>query len=125
MTLTIPIDAIPQKGASFGKGHAHKLDVIRKYQADFALIVRSQIRGHEKFTGAVRVELKIFRNKKSATAKNFGDLDNLTKPILDAITQTGAVWLDDSQIVDLHVTKAVAAPRVEISIEEIDNEKSA
>lgn len=121
MKLTIPIDAIPQKGASFGKGHAHKPDVIRKYQADLTLLMRSQIRGHEKFTGAVKVELNIWRNKKSPLAKNFGDLDNLTKPILDAITQTGAVWLDDRQIVDLHVTKAVAAaPRVEISIEEIE-----
>ena len=123
--MTIPIDAIPQKGASFGKGHAHNPDAIRKYQADFTLMVRSQIRGHEKFTGAVKVELNIRRNKKSPLAKNFGDVDNLAKPILDAITQTGAVWLDDRQIIDLHVIKAVAAapePSVEISIEEISND---
>ena len=125
MKLTIPIDAIPQKGASFGKGHAHKPDAIRKYQADFTLMVRSLIRGHEKFTGAVKVELNIRRNKKSPLAKNFGDVDNLAKPILDAITATGAVWLDDRQIVDLRIIKAAAPePSVEISIEEAINERN-
>ena len=86
-------------------------------------MILPQIRGNEIFTGALKVELKICRKRKSPLAKNFGDVDNLAKPILDAITQTGAVWLDDRQIIDLHVIKAVAAaPSVEISIEEINND---
>lgn len=118
MTLTIPIDAIPHKETAFGK-RAYTPAAIRNYKEAFALIASSQVRGQEKFTGAVRMELRIYRNKKSATARNFGDVDNLVKPILDAITMTGAVWKDDSQVVDLHVVKATAQePHVEITIEE-------
>ena len=82
-------------------------------------MILPQIRNHEIFTGALRVELRIYRKRKSAIAKNFGDADNLAKPILDAITMTGAVWHDDRQITDLRIVKATAPePRVEISIEE-------
>ncbi len=114
MTLTIPIDAIPNKETAFGR-RAYTPAAIRNYKQAFRLLVRSQFHDPP-LTGALKVELRIYRNRKSATARNFGDLDNFTKPILDACT--GALWLDDSQIVDLHVTKAIApTPRVEISVE--------
>ena len=116
MNLTITIDAIPNKETAFGR-HAYTPAAIRNYKTAFALLVRSQVRDPP-LTGALKVELRIFRNRKSATARNFGDLDNFTKPILDACS--GALWLDDSQIVDLHVSKAIApSPRVELSVEVI------
>lgn len=53
------------------------------------------------------------------------DLDNLTKSLLDSITHAG-VWLDDSQIDDLHVRRArdadgalILGGRVEITIRAI------
>lgn len=33
------------------------------------------------------------------------DVDNLIKPMLDAVTASRAIWLDDSQVVDLRVRK--------------------
>ena len=83
------------------------------------MILLAALGNHEKFTGAVKVTLKICRNRKSATSKRFGDTDNLAKIILDAITETGAVWHDDCQVTDLHVIKATAPnPSVELTIEE-------
>ena len=47
------------------------------------------------------------------------DLDNVSKCILDALN--GIAYKDDSQIVDLHITKHYSDnPRVEVIIEEID-----
>ena len=46
------------------------------------------------------------------------DCDNISKIICDAITQSGIVWFDDSQVVTLLVMKEYAEiPRVEVSIE--------
>jgi len=37
--------------------------------------------------------------------RNLGDVDNLAKGVMDALTDSGVVWLDDSQVVDLRVAK--------------------
>jgi hypothetical protein len=37
------------------------------------------------------------------------DVDNLVKPMLDAVTASRAIWIDDSQVVDLRVRKWPAA----------------
>ena len=46
------------------------------------------------------------------------DLDKLTRAILDGITQSGAIWADDSQVVSLFVVKQYgdeAAVSIEIA----------
>ena len=46
------------------------------------------------------------------------DCDNISKIVCDAITQSGIVWFDDSQVVILLVMKEYAEiPRVEVAIE--------
>lgn len=42
------------------------------------------------------------------TSKQLGDADNLAKAVMDAITDSGVVWIDDAQVTDLHVTKRYA-----------------
>lgn len=58
-------------------------------------LIKSQLpRGWQPITGRVRVDCWAYppdRRKR--------DLDNLWKPVLDALTKSG-VWLDDSQVVD-------------------------
>lgn len=36
------------------------------------------------------------------------DIDKLTRAILDAITLSGVIWVDDSQVVNLHAAKHYA-----------------
>lgn len=58
-----------------------------------------------------KVEVKLFfENKRSH------DVDNYNKILLDA--GSGILWMDDNQVVDLHVTKAVdkSNPRIEVTI---------
>ena len=54
------------------------------------------------------------------------DLDNILKSLLDALTHAG-VWLDDSQVDELHVKRmAPATPgRVEIAIAALDMRAAA
>ncbi len=120
MKLTIAIDTLPQGRPRFTRrGVAYDPPDCRKFKARFALMFMSALGDNKPLKGAVKVSLKISRDKKSAISQNFGDVDNLAKIILDAITATGAVWRDDRQITELHVIKATAPkPSVELEIEE-------
>lgn len=57
------------------------------------------------------VSLRLFRPRR------VGDIDNPLKPLLDALN--GRAWADDSQIVELHVSRRddKQRPRVEVSIQ--------
>jgi len=45
------------------------------------------------------------------------DIDNVVKAVCDSIN--GVVYVDDTQIVDLHATKVYGEPYVEVLIKEI------
>ena len=70
---------------------------------------------------AVGVECVCKRPAKPARGYPMGDVDNYAKGILDAATKAG-VWVDDVQVVDLHINKRFAkrgeAPCVKLSITE-------
>lgn len=59
-------------------------------------------------------------------ARDAGDADNFGKAILDGITKSGAVWLDDRLVDDLHVRKHLARPgqppRAEVVLSEMPRE---
>lgn len=60
--------------------------------------------------GAVAVRLEVYRPRRQ------GDLDNVAKAVLDALN--GLAWLDDSQIVELHLRRHedAVSPRVEVYV---------
>jgi len=73
-----------------------------------------QVKG-KKFHGPIHVRLDIFFG-----TKRKADLDNYNKLVLDSLS--GVAWDDDSQIVDLHITKNYdnKNPRVKVTIYEND-----
>jgi Holliday junction resolvase RusA-like endonuclease len=101
---------------------------IRAFKAAVIAAAKKQIKNPSK--GGVVVEITaLFRRPPShLTARgelrngapafpgrNLGDVDNLAKGALDALT--GIAWLDDSQVVDLWVAKQWAhIDRMTISI---------
>lgn len=66
--------------------------------------VFSRPRSHTTAAGAVRPAAPVFPGRQA------GDVDNLEKAVLDAVTRAGAVWQDDSQVVDCRVRKRWAGP---------------
>lgn len=67
------------------------------------------------FDGPVSVDLTVLCTKpKTSKLKHpKPDVDNYAKTILDACTQAGNIWHDDSQVVSLTVTKLWAAPEMQ------------
>lgn len=103
----------------------------RNYKQYVGLIARQNAPASI-FTGPLSVKIRIYRRTlKSFSKKNKAlaesrilrpvtkpDLDNEAKSVLDACN--GILYKDDSQIVDLSVSKFYSEePRVEIRVEEI------
>lgn len=61
---------------------------------------------------AIYVDLKVFRKTRT------GDIDNFAKAVLDGITKSRCVWIDDRQVVSANMTMGVdrARPRVEVVV---------
>lgn len=65
------------------------------------------------YAGALKVTLHFYKPLKT-TAQKYGDIDNLAKAVLDACN--GILWLDDSQIVELHSYKHKGEGKIEIEV---------
>ena len=61
----------------------------------------SRPKAHYKRDGSVKANSPVWHCKKP-------DLDNLIKAVVDAITDTQRVWMDDSQICQISATKSYA-----------------
>jgi len=66
----------------------------------------------------ISLDIGVFKNCKSPTSKNYGDVDNLAKAIMDAMN--GIVYLDDSQVVSLSIDKCVGDNLIILNIEVVD-----
>ena len=117
MKITVPIDAIPQERPRVYNRVAVDPPKSKNFKLQLAAIVKSLRPSSVLLTGKIKLDIQIFRNKKSVTSRRFGDIDNLTKSVMDALT--GVLWLDDSQITELHVTKNIAdTPSIILELEE-------
>ena len=109
-------DPIPQARPRFNGRHAYQPARSRAYREVVRQAAQSAMDGREPMAGAVDVTVKLFRRFKQ-TARNFGDLDNHGKAILDGLN--GICFTDDAQVVRLLVEKYTDAtdPRAEVTIE--------
>ena len=120
MTFNLPIDAVPQGRPRFFKGRTYDPPQSKQFKKDLALMVNS-LDNSAFFTGELKLKIDIYRDKKSVTSRRYGDIDNLTKAILDGLN--GVLWQDDSQITDLHVTKNLSGtPHIVINVEEVTDD---
>lgn len=122
MKVTIEIDVVPQERARLTRtGKAYDPPKSRAFKAQFRQELQLKW-ALPPFEGAVKVELQIYRRIKRLESKRYGDVDNLAKGILDAMK--GICWVDDSQVVELHVWKHWSAePRVDVEVEVASNEQ--
>lgn len=63
----------------------------------------------------LKVELHFYKPVKT-TVQKYGDIDNLAKAVLDACN--GILWLDDSQIIELHCYKHKGEGKIEMEVME-------
>jgi Holliday junction resolvase RusA-like endonuclease len=98
----------------------------------YVKLVASQNRPDKLLEGPISMEVKIFKaslksfSKKKAAQAEEGVLRPLTKPDVDNYVKgvkdalKSVIWRDDSQVVDLYISKWYSeTPRIEIIIKEL------
>jgi len=88
--------------------------IVSSEASSYKQQVYIQLREYEPLRNNVGVNFTVFRPYKR------GDLDNFTKVMFDALK--GLVWLDDSQVVEIHSFRADDKnnPRVEFLVYEME-----
>jgi Holliday junction resolvase RusA-like endonuclease len=85
-----------------GHGHAHTDPKVKAWQDHVSARAREAMQGREPLTGPVAVRaVFVLGNKRRV------DCENLVKAVNDAMN--GIVFVDDHQVVSLHVVKHVKA----------------
>ena len=102
--IRIKIEGDPRPAARprFACGRAYQPKCNVDYRREIQSSARLAMRGKAPMTGAISAVVRIYR-KSRPTARNFGDVDNHLKAILDGLN--GVAFLDDSQIVRCVVEK--------------------
>jgi len=89
--------------------------ILSREAREYRAAVQRQLAGIGlKATGSpVALSVALYRPRRA------GDADNALKALLDALN--GLLWLDDSQIVEIHLWRRddKARPRVELLVEEV------
>ena len=134
--FTIPGVPVPQGRPRAGKNRGKIVMYDPKESKDYkkyVALIAKQYAPKKPFEEALRVEMRIYRQTPKSTTKKDRALyiDGIKRPIVKADTSNyvkgiedalnGIIYKDDSQIVDLYASKYYSDdPRVEISIQEID-----
>ena len=117
------IEPIPFKRPRFGcKKQVFNEARYTEFKAELGIIARAAMQKHlyfnELLTGAIRLSVDFYKIKpKNMLIKNWGDIDNHVKAVMDALT--GICYADDSQVTEIHAAKHFGEPRIEITLEEL------
>lgn len=91
---------LPKQSTRFGKRGAWQPRRIREYQAHVRDMADTAMAGRGPIPTNIMVQVNIVLGRKD---RRRVDVDNMTKPILDAMN--GVVFMDDQQVLILHVEK--------------------
>jgi Holliday junction resolvase RusA-like endonuclease len=109
-----PIAAARPRVCRFGTYYPKRYD---EYKKSLRFLIRNKYKA-EPMAGALEVCVVFSMEKPKSAKREYPsvrpDIDNLLKGVFDAANEI--IWMDDSQIVDLHAFKAYGIPSITISV---------
>ncbi len=117
MIIQFSVDTkpFPQARPRVVRGHAFDIKRVAEYKKLIAVTGRAAMRGRPPISTLVAVDVTVRRNIK-VDSRNYGDLDNHIKAVLDALN--GVIYTDDRLVVSLSARKEKNVRQgVDISVE--------
>ena len=88
------------------------------FKDSLGLIANRAMNGRAPLTGNIKLTVVFAKNRPAnITSRNWGDLDNHLKAVLDALN--GIAFFDDRQVTEIHAFKLCGQPHITICLEEI------
>lgn len=116
--IDAPLDSVPFKRVA-GNFHKYNDPRYRDFKDALGYFALKAMAGQEPLKGAVKLSVDVYKPKpKDITSRNWGDLDNHVKGVLDALT--GICYKDDRQVCEIHARKFFGQPKVIIYLEELE-----
>ena len=114
--IVADIEPVPFKRVMGGK-RRYNDKRYSEYKDVLGYFALQAMHGQPPLTGAIKLSADFYKPKpKSITSRNWGDVDNFLKAVMDALT--GICYDDDRQVVDVHARKFFGTPKVFITLEE-------
>lgn len=111
------VNPVPFKRAIPGKP-VHNDPRYAEYKEVLGYFALKAMRGQEPLKGAIKMTVDVYKQKpKDVTSRNYGDLDNHVKAIMDALT--GICYEDDRQVCEITARKFFGQSKVIITLEVI------
>lgn len=115
--IVAPLDSVPFKRVA-GKSHKYNEQRYRDFKDALGYYALQAMQGRNPFSGAVKLSVDVYKPKpKDVTSRNWGDLDNHVKSVMDALTDIA--YDDDRQITEIHARKFFGQPNIIITLEEL------
>ena len=118
--IIAPLEPVPFKRVmANGKRRFNNLRYSEfKDELGFFAKIEMDSHGLNPFQGSLKLHADFYKRKpRNPTAKNFGDVDNFLKAVLDALN--GICYVDDRQVVQVSGTKFFGEPNIVITLEEL------
>jgi len=114
--IVAPLDSVPFKRVA-GNLRKYNDPRYRAFKDALGYYALAAMQGRNPFSGAVKLSVDVYKPKpQSIISRNWGDLDNHVKSVMDALT--GICYDDDRQITEIHARKFFGLPNIIIALEE-------
>lgn len=116
--FTADIDSVPFKRVMTNGRRRYNDPKYTAFKNHLGLIATQAMEGREPMIGSVSVTVAVYKPKPRPTSRNYGDIDNHLKSVLDALN--GIAYVDDSQVTEAHAELLNGDARIEITLEELE-----
>lgn len=113
------INVVPFNRPRFCEGRGFNSARYASFKEELGEIAKAEMKGREPIKGAFRISVDFYKKStQNLLKKNFGDLDNFLKAVLDSLN--GICYEDDAQCVEFGKCRKFKSenPKIKIKIEE-------
>ena len=115
--ILAPINPLPFKRVMQSGKRRFNCAEYTEFKTELGFSALKAMRGQETLKGAIKIKADFYKPKPKPTSRNWGDIDNHLKAVLDSLN--GVSFIDDSQVVEVRATKNIGEPHIVIELEEL------